>query len=70
MDISKVLGVIGKGVGVIETLYKFKEDATPAIKVVAKLISGAQAGPVTNAELDDTEATLDAMIADFNAPIP
>jgi len=69
MDIAAVLALILKGVGIISTLVTIGEDAAPAIKVVTNLITGAQAGTVTAEELAATEATLDAMITDFNTPI-
>lgn len=69
MDIVAVLALIAKGVGIIDTLVTIGENAAPAITVVKNLITGAQAGTVTDAELAATEATLDSMIADFNTPM-
>lgn len=69
MDIAAVLALVLKGVGIIETLVEVGQDVAPAIKVVTNLITGAQAGTVTDAELTATEATLDGMIADFNQPM-
>lgn len=69
MDIVAILALIAKGVGVIDTLVTVGQNAAPAIKVVKDLITGAQSGTVTDAELAATEATLDAMLDDFNKPI-
>ncbi len=69
MDIAAILDLVTKGLGVINTLVTVGKDALPAIKVVTDLVSGAKAGTVTADQLDQTEATLDAMIADFNTPI-
>jgi len=69
MDITAILDLVTKGLGVINTLVTVSKDALPAIKVVTDLVSGAKAGTVTADQLDQTEATLDAMIADFNTPI-
>lgn len=69
MDIVAVLALIAKGVGIIDTLVTIGENAAPAITVVKNLITGAQAGTVTDAELAATEVTLDSMIADFNTPM-
>jgi hypothetical protein len=69
MDIVAVLALIAKGVGIIETLVTIGEDAAPAIKVVKDLITGAQAGAVTDDELAATEKLLDSMINDFNQPL-
>lgn len=70
MDVTAVLALIAKGVGIIETLYTIGEDVAPAIKVVANLVTGAQSGSVTDEQLTATEATLDGMIAEFNEPMP
>jgi hypothetical protein len=69
MDVSAVLALILKGVGVVSTLVAIGQDVAPAIKVITNLITGAQAGTVTDEELASTEATLDAMIVDFNQPM-
>jgi len=69
MDIAAVLALVLKGVGVIQTLVEVGKDVAPAIQVVTGLITGAQAGTVTDDELAATEATLDGMIADFNQPL-
>lgn len=69
MDVSAILALILKGIGIIQTLVSVGQDVAPAIKVITDLITGAQAGTVTDEQLADTEATLDAMIADFNQPM-
>jgi hypothetical protein len=69
MDFTSILGIISKGVGVINTLATIGKDVAPAVKVVTELITNAQTGSVTPQQLDDTEASLDAMIADFNEPM-
>lgn len=69
MDIVAILALIAKGVGVIDTLVTIGQNAEPAIKVVKDLITGAQAGTVTDAELTATEVVLDSMISDFNTPM-
>jgi hypothetical protein len=69
MDFTSILGIISKGVGVINTLATIGQDVAPAVKVVTELITNAQSGSVTPEQLNDTEASLDAMIADFNDPM-
>lgn len=69
MDVTAIFALILKGVGIIQTLVSVGQDVAPAIKVITDLITGAQAGTVTDEQLADTEATLDAMIADFNQPM-
>ncbi len=70
MDIAAVLDLVTKGLGVINTLVTVGKDALPAIKVVTDLVAGAKAGTVTTERLDETEAALDAMIEEFDRPIP
>jgi len=69
MDFAAILALTLKGISVIQTLVSVGQDIAPAVKVVKDLITGAQAGTVTDAELLTTEDTLDAMIADFNEPM-
>lgn len=69
MDIALVLDLVMKGLGVINTLVTVGENAAPAIKAVTDLVSGAKDGTLTDADLAQTEATLDALIKDFNSPI-
>jgi hypothetical protein len=69
MDIAAILALTLKGVSVIQTLVAVGQDIAPAVKVVTDLITGAQKGAVTPEQLAATEATLDAMIADFNEPM-
>lgn len=69
MDIDKILDLIVKGLAVVSALVTAGRDAEPAIKVVVDLVTGAQSESVTDEQLTDTEATLDAMIAEFNLPL-
>lgn len=69
MDIMTILDLVAKGLSVISTLAATSHDIAPAISVVTGLVTGAQAGTVTDQQLMDTETALDKMIADFNAPI-
>ena len=69
MDINAILALIVKGLGVVAALVAVGKEAAPAIKVLIDLAQGAQTGDVTDEQLAETEATLDAMIADFNEPM-
>lgn len=69
MDIVAILALVAKGVGVIDTLVTIGQNAEPAIKAVKDLVTGAQAGTITAADLTTTETALDSMIADFNTPM-
>lgn len=69
MDVAAILDLVMKGLGVVSTLVTVGANAAPAIKVLTDLVTGAQDGTITDEQLAETEATLDAMIADFNKPI-
>jgi hypothetical protein len=69
MDVAAILELIVKGLGVVETLVAVGQNAEPAIKVLVDLARGVKAGAVTDQQLADAEATLDALIVDFNQPI-
>lgn len=69
MDVAAVMALIVKGLGVVSTLVAVGKDVAPAIKVLVNLATGAQNGEVTDEQLAATEATLDGMIEDFNAPM-
>lgn len=68
--VASILDLVGKGVQVAEVLIKAGEDALPALKVVWGLVTNAQAGVVTQDEIDAAEKTLDGMIADFDTDLP
>lgn len=66
MDPMTIMGLIVKGLGVVETLVQAGQSAAPAIKVLIGVATGAQQGTVTQDELDAAEALLDKQIEDFN----
>jgi hypothetical protein len=69
MDVGAIFDLVIKGLGVVSTLVTVGENAAPAIKVLTDLVTGAQAGTVTDEQLASTEAALDKLISDFNQPI-
>lgn len=70
MDIATILGLIAKGVSVIQTIAAVGRDVAPAVTIVKSLIASAhQPETVTQTDLDATEAALDALIDDFNEPM-
>jgi len=69
MDIAAILGLVAKGMSIITTAVAVGKEVAPAVKVVTDLVTGAQAGTVTDAQLTATEVALDKMIDDFNAPL-
>jgi len=69
MDIVAVMSLIIKAASVASTLIDVGKNAAPAIKAITDLATGAATGDVTDEQLAETEATLDAMIDDFNKPM-
>lgn len=69
MDYLAILTLIQKGLTVAQAIYDAGKDAAPAIQAISALVTGAQNGTVTDDELTQTEALLDSMIQDFNAPV-
>lgn len=70
MDILAVLALITKGITIAQALLAAGQSAVPAFDALKNLISGAQSGSVTQAQLDQTEALLDQMVDDFNLDLP
>lgn len=69
MNAVAILAVVSKGIALAQTLIEAGQSAAPAIKALAELLSGGQA-EVTEEQLNETEKTLDALLAEFNAPLP
>lgn len=69
MDITRILAAVEKGLSVVTALAASEQKIEPAVKVVYDLVVNAQTGDVTDAQLDTTEAQLDALIEDFNEPL-
>ncbi|WP_291869630.1 hypothetical protein [Bradyrhizobium sp.] len=69
MDFSKLLPVILKGIGAVQTLVNTGQNAGPAYRAVRVLLKKAEAGTVTEADLAETETDLDGLIDRFNRPI-
>lgn len=69
INFTKVFSVIEKGLDTIHTLIQQGETAGPAITAIKNLVESAKGGKVTEAQITATEATLDALISDFNEPM-
>lgn len=69
IDFAKVFNVVQKGMGVIETLTAQEKSAVPAIIAVKNLVASAADGKVTVDQVASTDATLDALIDEFNEPM-
>jgi len=69
MDLSKLLPVLLKGLAVAQVLQNQGQSAGPAYRAIRVLLKKAEAGSVTDADLDVTEADLDGQMHRFNRPI-
>lgn len=69
IDFTRIFGVVEKGLGAIHTLVEQGKAAGPAITAVKNLVASAKGGKVTPDQIASTEATLDALIDDFNEPM-
>lgn len=67
MDALAILGLVTKGLSVAETVWENRDLALQAINSVKNIIS--KDAP-TSAEIAATEMELDALLAEFNAPLP
>lgn len=70
MDLTAIFDTVSKGITIITALLEAGQSAAPALNALRALVTGAQTGTVTQADLDKTEALLDQMIADFNIDLP
>lgn len=69
MNRPAIFATIEKGLSIVTALVAAEQKAEPAIKVIYDLAVNAQTGDVTDDQLEQAEASLDAMIDDFNTPI-
>lgn len=69
MDTTRIFAAIEKGLSVITSLAESEKKIEPAVKVVYGLVTNAQTGEVTDDQLDEAEASLDAQIEAFNEPL-
>lgn len=70
MDIVAILALVAKGISVAEALYTAGQEAAPAFNALKDLITGAQKGDISDADLAKTETVLDNLIDDFNIELP
>jgi len=70
MDVAAILALVTKGLTIIGALIEAGASATPAIQALTKLVTGAQQGTVSDADLGQTEALLDKLLDDFDLDIP
>lgn len=69
MDVISIINLIDKGLGIAGMLIDAGKSAKPAIDVMLGLTKAQKEGGVTDAQLEEFERQLDALIDDFNKPI-
>jgi hypothetical protein len=70
MDVSKVLGILVKGLTALPSLIDAGADIASTIEKMKSVASSAQNGAVSNEQLNELETHLDAQIDDFNLDMP
>ena len=70
MDVMTIMGLVAKGLSLLPTIIQAGGDAIQTIKVLEDLSSSTADGTVTQTQVDDVEAHLDALMEQFNAPDP
>lgn len=67
MDLMTILALVTKGLTVAETLWENRDLAFQAITAVKNIVSKKE---ITAADIASTEAELDTLLTEFNAPLP
>ena len=70
MDVAAVLAIITKTVTVANALIQAGQSAEPAITALINFAKGINKGPPAQGDIDKTDATLDALITNFNLDLP
>lgn len=70
LDYMKILDILQKGLQTIPLLIQAGGTVLPLITRLTAVAKGGQDGTVTDAELRDLEADLDAALDEFNSPMP
>lgn len=67
MDFTKILALVTKGISITEQVWENRDLALKAIAAVKNITSNPNPTP---ADIATTEADLDALLDEFNAPLP
>ena len=69
MDVTAILALVSQGISVANALISAGQSAAPAFKALENLFK-KRAVAITQADLDQTEAVLDALIDQFDIDLP
>lgn len=67
MDFTKIIALVTKGISVAEQVWENRDLALKAIAAVKNITSNPNPTP---ADIAATEVDLDALLDEFNAPLP
>lgn len=69
MDAAAIFALISKGLALVPILIQAGAEIETIITNLKNLSDSAQAGTVTDEQMNALEAELDAAIAEFNTPM-
>ncbi len=69
MDLMTIIALVAKGLGVVTALAEAGKNVVPAVTAIKNLVNSTKDGTVTDAEVDATDAQLDAMLTKFDLPL-
>ncbi len=71
MDVAAIMALVAKGLAVTEAVWENRDVALAAVQSVKNIVEAHTAGhTVTQAQIDEVEANLDAMLDEFNSDLP
>lgn len=70
MNAQAILALVAQGLALLPTLIQTGIDVTTRIEAMMSLSKAGAAGTVTDADIAQYRAQLDADLADFNSPLP
>ena len=68
MDAAAILALVTQGISIASALIAAGQSAAPAWTALQNLFN--RTGTITQADLDKTEAVLDALIDEFDLELP
>ncbi len=69
MDPMTIIALVAKGLAVVTALAEAGKNVVPAVTAIKNLVKSTENGTVTDAEVDATDAQLDAMLTKFDLPL-
>ena len=68
MDVAAILALVTKGISIANALITAGQSAAPAFAALQNLFKGK--ATITQADMDSTDAVLDALLDNFNLELP